>query len=76
MLGYPQGAVSRAEWISEKLEVDKRGPHGIYLPESFFWGTMSLPMAVNIARTGLNVMVYNRTGGKAGPALEAGAAES
>jgi 3-hydroxyisobutyrate dehydrogenase len=39
-------------------------------------GTMGLPMAVHIARTGLKVMVYNRTGGKAGPALEAGAAES
>jgi 3-hydroxyisobutyrate dehydrogenase len=39
-------------------------------------GTMGLPMAVNIARTGLNMMVYNRTGGKAGPALEAGGAEN
>lgn len=39
-------------------------------------GVMGLPMAVNIARAGLNLMVYNRTPGKAGPALEAGAAEA
>ncbi len=36
-------------------------------------GTMGLPMAVNIGRAGMNLMVYNRTSGKAGPALEAGA---
>ena len=32
-------------------------------------GTMGSPMAVNIARTGLSVMVCDHTGGKAGPAL-------
>jgi 3-hydroxyisobutyrate dehydrogenase-like beta-hydroxyacid dehydrogenase len=37
---------------------------------------MGLPMAVNMARAGLELMVYNRTPGKAGPALEAGAAEA
>lgn len=35
-------------------------------------GTMGLPMAVNMARAGLELMVYNRTRGKTGPALEAG----
>lgn len=39
-------------------------------------GTMGLPMAVNVARPGLELMVYNRTRGKAGPALEAGAVEA
>jgi 3-hydroxyisobutyrate dehydrogenase-like beta-hydroxyacid dehydrogenase len=39
-------------------------------------GTMGLPMAVNIARAGLDLMVYNRTRGKAGPVLEAGAVEA
>lgn len=39
-------------------------------------GTMGLPMALNIARAGFDVMVYNRTGGKAGPVLDAGAAEA
>jgi 3-hydroxyisobutyrate dehydrogenase len=35
-------------------------------------GTMGLPMAVNIARAGLELMVYNRTPGKDGPVLAAG----
>ncbi len=39
-------------------------------------GTMGLPMAVNMAKTGLELMVYNRTPGKAAPALEAGAVEA
>ena len=39
-------------------------------------GTMGLPMAVNISKAGLEIMVYNRTRGKAGPALEAGALEA
>ncbi len=39
-------------------------------------GVMGLPMAVNITRAGIRLMVYNRTGGKADPALEAGAAEA
>ena len=39
-------------------------------------GTMGLPMAVNMSRAGLELMVYNRTSGKAGPALEAGAVEA
>jgi 3-hydroxyisobutyrate dehydrogenase-like beta-hydroxyacid dehydrogenase len=37
---------------------------------------MGLPMAVNIARAGFDLMVYNRTLGKAGPVLEAGAVET
>lgn len=39
-------------------------------------GTMGLPMAVNIAKAGLELTVYNRTRGKAGPALDAGAKEA
>jgi 3-hydroxyisobutyrate dehydrogenase len=39
-------------------------------------GTMGLPMAMNIARTGLDLMIFNRTPGKADPALEAGAVEA
>jgi 3-hydroxyisobutyrate dehydrogenase-like beta-hydroxyacid dehydrogenase len=39
-------------------------------------GTMGLPMAVNIARSGLGLRVYNRTRGKADPALAAGAEEA
>lgn len=39
-------------------------------------GTMGLAMAVNIARAGLELMVYNRTRGKAGPALGAGAVDA
>ena len=39
-------------------------------------GTMGLPMAMNMARAGLELMVYNRTSNKAGPALEAGALEA
>lgn len=36
-------------------------------------GTMGLPMAINAAKAGLDLMVYNRTGSKAGPVLQAGA---
>jgi 3-hydroxyisobutyrate dehydrogenase len=36
-------------------------------------GTMGLPMAMNIARSGLDLIVYNRTTDKAKPAQEAGA---
>ena len=39
-------------------------------------GTMGLPMAVNIRKAGLELMVYNRTPGKAGLALDAGAVEA
>lgn len=39
-------------------------------------GAMGLPMAVNIAGAGLELMVYNRTSGKSGPAVEAGAGEA
>ncbi len=39
-------------------------------------GTMGLPMAVNIGRGRLELMVYNRTPGKAGQALEAGGLEA
>ena len=39
-------------------------------------GTMGLPMAVNIVRAGFNLTIYNRTPGKSGPALEAGAIEA
>jgi len=39
-------------------------------------GTMGLPMAVNMAMAGLNLMVYNRTPGKAAPAVEAGAIQA
>ena len=39
-------------------------------------GTMGLPMAVNIGKAGLELMVYNRTPGKTTPALEAGAVEA
>jgi 3-hydroxyisobutyrate dehydrogenase len=39
-------------------------------------GTMGLPMALNIIGAGFDVMVYNRTGGKAGPVLDAGAVEA
>ena len=39
-------------------------------------GTMGLPMAVNIAGAGFDVMIYNRTRAKAAPALEAGAVEA
>ncbi len=36
-------------------------------------GTMGLPMAINAAKAGLELMVYNRTREKAEPALQAGA---
>jgi NAD binding domain of 6-phosphogluconate dehydrogenase len=39
-------------------------------------GTMGLPMAVNMARAGFQLTVWNRTPGKAGPVLEAGAVEA
>lgn len=39
-------------------------------------GTMGMPMAVNLAQAGLDVMVFNRTPEKAGPVLEAGAVEA
>jgi 3-hydroxyisobutyrate dehydrogenase-like beta-hydroxyacid dehydrogenase len=39
-------------------------------------GTMGLPMAVNMARAGLELMVYNRTRSRVHPALEAGAVEA
>lgn len=39
-------------------------------------GTMGLPMAVNIAGAGLELMVYNRTRNKSGPAVKAGAEEA
>ncbi len=38
-------------------------------------GSMGLPMATNMAKAGLEPLVYNRTGGKAVRALEAGAVE-
>ena len=36
-------------------------------------GTMGLPMAVNMAKAGFQLTVWNRTPEKAGPVLEAGA---
>lgn len=39
-------------------------------------GTMGLPMAVNMAKAGFQLTVWNRTPEKAGPVLEAGAVEA
>lgn len=38
-------------------------------------GNMGLPMATNMAKAGLDIMVFNRTRGKSGRALRAGAVE-
>lgn len=39
-------------------------------------GTMGLPMAVNMAKAGFQLRVWNRTPEKAGPVLAAGAVEA